>query len=178
MEIGCRNHSKHQHIFLLQSASINNSDFVEDPRFMASKFLRFDYTVWGQNCPSHMLLHLCSSLHRWTIMTKSCWVDSKDRTLSLPTRLSFLKFYYHFPPSTANGFFWTAFGFGVMDWIMIISNGTGAILGFIQMLIWLVIPSRGEVSSAEIEIQPMEEETEVDIEATVSITSNRSGSRS
>ena len=58
-----------------------------------------------------------------------------------------------------------------MDWIMIIPNGTGAILGFIQMFICLVIPSRGEVSSAEIEIQPMEEETEVDVEATASMTS-------
>ena len=65
-----------------------------------------------------------------------------------------------------------------MDWIMIIPNGTGAILGFIQMFICLVIPSRGEVSSAEIEIQPVEEETEVDVEATSSTNSKHSESRS
>ena len=38
--------------------------------------------------------------------------------------------------------FWTAFGFGVMDWFIIVPNGLGAILGFVQMMLRLVVPSR------------------------------------
>jgi hypothetical protein len=62
-----------------------------------------------------------------------------------------------------------------MDWIMIIPNGIGAILGFIQMFICFLVPSREEVSSAKIEVV---EETEVDVEATMSNTSKHSESRS
>ena len=65
-----------------------------------------------------------------------------------------------------------------MDWIIMIPQGLGAIIGFVQMFICLVVPSRGEGSSAEIEIQPLEEETEVDVEATSSINSKHTESRS
>ena len=41
--------------------------------------------------------------------------------------------------------FWTAFGFGVMDWFIIVPNGLGAILGFVQMMLRLVVPSRGNL---------------------------------
>lgn len=85
-------------------------------------------------------------------------------------------FYCHFFRSTANGVFWTAFGFGSMDWIIITPNGVGAILGFIQMFICLVIPNREKESSDKIEsqgVQLTEEEldVDVDVEATASTTS-------
>mmetsp|Transcript_32691 Transcript_32691/g.68759 ORF Transcript_32691/g.68759 Transcript_32691/m.68759 type:complete len:95 (+) Transcript_32691:95-379(+) len=82
---------------------------------------------------------------------------------------SFPCLYYHFSLSTANACFWTAFGFGVMDWIIMVPNGLGAILGFIQMFLRLVIPSREILpSSSEIE-RP--EVMDVEIEATASTKS-------
>ncbi|KAL7541174.1 hypothetical protein ACHAXR_010685, partial [Thalassiosira sp. AJA248-18] len=88
-----------------------------------------------------------SSIHRWTMLM-----------------------------NTANGCFWTAFGFGILDWLIIVPNGLGALLGFTQMFIRLIIPSR-EVfpSSREIERQGVElpagvldaaRKVGVDIEAT------------
>jgi hypothetical protein len=83
-----------------------------------------------------------------------------------------------FFPSTANGVFWTAFGFGTMDWIIITPNGVGAILGFIQIFICLVIPNREKLSSDKIESQGiqltekvLDVDVDVDVEATASTTS-------
>ena len=59
-----------------------------------------------------------------------------------------------------------------MDWIIMIPQGSGAIIGFVQMFICLVIPSRDKVFSVEIQaVQPVEEVTDVDVEATASMTS-------
>jgi len=82
-----------------------------------------------------------SSIHRWTMMM-----------------------------NTANACFWTAFGFGIMDWIIIVPNGFGAILGFIQMFLRLVVPSRETFPSGEVErqLELSGGVTDVDIEATVS----------
>ena len=44
--------------------------------------------------------------------------------------------------NTANAVFWTAFGIGIMDWIIVIPNGLGSVLGFIQVFLCLVIPNR------------------------------------
>ncbi len=44
--------------------------------------------------------------------------------------------------NTANSVFWAAFGFGVMDWWIIVPNGLGVILGGVQMVLRLIIPSR------------------------------------
>jgi len=56
-----------------------------------------------------------------------------------------------------------------MDWIIMVPNGLGAILGFIQMFLRLVIPSREILpSSSEIE-RP--EVMDVEIEATASTKS-------
>ena len=57
-----------------------------------------------------------SSIHRWTMLM-----------------------------NTANAIFWTAFGFGVMDWYILVPNGIGAILGFIQMFLRLVMPASESV---------------------------------
>lgn len=60
-----------------------------------------------------------------------------------------------------------------MDWIVIAPQAAGAIIGFIQIFICFVIPSRENASSDEIEcqaIQPVEEGTGMDIEATISMT--------
>ncbi len=58
-----------------------------------------------------------------------------------------------------------------MDWIMIIPNGVGAILGFVQIFICLVIPSREKASPGEIEIQGVHEEgTDEDVETSITST--------
>ena len=58
-----------------------------------------------------------------------------------------------------------------MDWIIMIPQGLGAIIGFVQMFICLVVPSGEKVSSVEIQaVQPVEEVTDVDVEATASMT--------
>ena len=44
--------------------------------------------------------------------------------------------------NTCTAAFLTAFGFGVKDLIIIIPNGIGAILGFIQIFLHLVVPAR------------------------------------
>eukprot|EP00581_Thalassiosira_minuscula_P011223 CAMPEP_0183722960 /NCGR_PEP_ID=MMETSP0737-20130205/14741_1 /TAXON_ID=385413 /ORGANISM="Thalassiosira miniscula, Strain CCMP1093" /LENGTH=236 /DNA_ID=CAMNT_0025953207 /DNA_START=373 /DNA_END=1083 /DNA_ORIENTATION=- len=74
-----------------------------------------------------------SSIHRWTMLT-----------------------------NTMNACFWTAFGFGIMDWFIIVPNGLGAILSFIQIFLRIVVPSR-EISSSS-----SDEVTDGDIEATKS----------
>ncbi|KAL7463538.1 hypothetical protein ACHAXS_003896 [Conticribra weissflogii] len=45
--------------------------------------------------------------------------------------------------NTMNGIFWTAFGFGTVDYFISVPNGLGAILGFVQMFLCLVMPRRG-----------------------------------
>jgi solute carrier family 50 protein (sugar transporter) len=50
--------------------------------------------------------------------------------------------------NTANAVFWTAFGFGVLDWFIIVPNGLGAILGFVQMVLRMVVPSRDLFASS------------------------------
>ncbi len=44
--------------------------------------------------------------------------------------------------NTANAVFWTAFGFGTWDWFIIFPNGLGAVLGGVQMVLRLIVPSR------------------------------------
>lgn len=51
--------------------------------------------------------------------------------------------------NTANACFWTAFGFGILDWFIIVPNGLGAILGFIQMFLRLVVPSKDIFAAAD-----------------------------
>jgi hypothetical protein len=55
MEVDHRNHSKHQHIFLLRSASIDDSDCVQDPRFVASSLLRSDNSTRSESPFSHVV---------------------------------------------------------------------------------------------------------------------------
>lgn len=75
--------------------------------------------------------------------------------------------------NTANAVFWTAFGFGIMDWIIVIPNGLGAILGFIQVFLCFVIPRRGEAPFAPAHMAA-EEATDSDVEATASTASTNS----
>ncbi len=60
-----------------------------------------------------------------------------------------------------------------MDWIIMIPQGSGAIIGFVQMFICLVIPSREKVFSVDFQAVQASggEVTGVDVEATASMTS-------
>jgi solute carrier family 50 protein (sugar transporter) len=42
--------------------------------------------------------------------------------------------------NTTNAVFWTAFGIGTLDWFIIVPNGLGAILGFVQMILRMIVP--------------------------------------
>lgn len=69
-----------------------------------------------------------SSIHRWTMLM-----------------------------NTANATFWTAFGFGVTDYFIMIPNGIGTVLGAVQMILCFVVPKR----------EVLEETTEtIDVELT------------
>ena len=60
-----------------------------------------------------------------------------------------------------------------MDYIIMVPNGLGAILGFIQMFLRLVVPS-GDTSPSEIETQVDDKSegfADVDIEATTASAS-------
>ncbi|KAL9182092.1 hypothetical protein ACHAXT_012435 [Thalassiosira profunda] len=84
-----------------------------------------------------------SSIHRWTMLM-----------------------------NTANAIFWTAFGFGVMDWYILVPNGIGAILGFAQMFLRLVMPASESVDQ---DAELPNGVADRDIEATAS-ASTQSGS--
>ena len=51
--------------------------------------------------------------------------------------------------NTSNAVFWTAFGFGVWDWFILIPNGLGCILGAIQIFLQLVLPNKSKASNIE-----------------------------
>lgn len=42
--------------------------------------------------------------------------------------------------NTANGIFWAAYGFAVMDYYIFIPNGVGALLGFVQFALYMIFP--------------------------------------
>ena len=52
--------------------------------------------------------------------------------------------------NTANAVFWTAFGFGTRDWFIVVPNGLGALLGFVQMMLRLAVPSRDTASASSL----------------------------
>ncbi len=66
------------------------------------------------------------------------------------------------PHSTVNACFWTAFGIGVMDKVIIIPNGLGAALGAIQMFLCLVAPRREILASGDTEVQDSHDLVEID----------------
>jgi hypothetical protein len=55
--------------------------------------------------------------------------------------------------STLNASFWTAFGFGIMDMVLLIPNGLGALLGFVQIFLCMIAPRRDILTSGETEVQ-------------------------
>jgi len=60
-----------------------------------------------------------SSIHRWTMLM-----------------------------NTANASFWTAFGIGTKDYFILVPNGIGTVLGGIQMILCVIVPSRTVRSSS------------------------------
>lgn len=80
--------------------------------------------------------------------------------------------------NTACAIFWTAFGFGTWDWFIIVPNGLGAILGFIQMFLRLIIPNREALSTAaDNEVNDIESSVGDDIKATTSASTGEASSR-
>ncbi|KAL7441431.1 hypothetical protein ACHAXH_006333 [Discostella pseudostelligera] len=55
--------------------------------------------------------------------------------------------------NTLNASFWTAFGFGIMDMVLLIPNGLGALLGFVQIFLCMIAPRRDILTSGETEVQ-------------------------
>lgn len=51
--------------------------------------------------------------------------------------------------NTANGVFWTAYGFAVLDYFIFVPNGLGALLGFVQILLYLLFPRVQSTSTNE-----------------------------
>jgi len=70
--------------------------------------------------------------------------------------------------NTSNAVFWTAFGFGTMDWFILIPNGLGCLLGAIQIFLQLVLPYKNKASEelvtddievgATSDVKPVDEE--------------------
>jgi hypothetical protein len=50
--------------------------------------------------------------------------------------------------NTANASFWTAFGIGTKDYFILVPNGIGTVLGGIQMILCVIVPSRTVRSSS------------------------------
>ena len=67
--------------------------------------------------------------------------------------------------NTANAVFWTAFGIGTLDWFIIVPNGLGAILGFVQMILRMIVPV-ASVEEAESSLPKRELELGVDTDMT------------
>ena len=80
--------------------------------------------------------------------------------------------------NTACAIFWMAFGFGTWDWFIIVPNGLGAILGFIQMFLRLIIPNREALSTAaDNEVNDIESSVGDDIKATTSTSTGEASLR-
>jgi solute carrier family 50 protein (sugar transporter) len=62
--------------------------------------------------------------------------------------------------NTTNAVFWTAFGIGTLDWFIIVPNGLGAILGFVQMILRMIVP----VARVEKEMEEESSSLEGDLE--------------
>ena len=45
--------------------------------------------------------------------------------------------------NTANGVFWAAYGLAVLDPYVALPNGLGALLGVVQMILWVIFPRNG-----------------------------------
>ena len=74
--------------------------------------------------------------------------------------------------NTSNAVFWTAFGFGVWDWFILIPNGLGCILGAIQIFLQLVLPNKSKASDVELVSDDIEVVAEVNkaVDATAGVT--------
>jgi solute carrier family 50 protein (sugar transporter) len=69
--------------------------------------------------------------------------------------------------NTANASFWTAFGIGTKDYFVLVPNGIGAVLGVIQMILCLLVPSQAATTSSTNESGFIEK---VDIELSANAT--------
>lgn len=58
--------------------------------------------------------------------------------------------------NTANASFWTAFGIGTKDYFIFVPNGIGTVLGGIQMILCVIVPSRTVTSSSTSESASVE----------------------
>ena len=61
--------------------------------------------------------------------------------------------------NTSNAVFWAAFGIGVMDWIIVVPGSIGAILGFIQIFLRLVVPSSSTFATSSNAIETTADES-------------------
>ena len=61
--------------------------------------------------------------------------------------------------NTSNAVFWAAFGFGVWDWIIVVPGSIGAILGFIQIFLRLVVPSSSTFATSSNAIETTADES-------------------
>ena len=50
--------------------------------------------------------------------------------------------------NTANGVFWAAYGIAVLDPYVALPNGLGALLGVVQMILWVIFPRGGDNANA------------------------------
>eukprot|EP00956_Cyclotella_meneghiniana_P024713 scaffold50014_cov66-Cyclotella_meneghiniana.AAC.5 len=101
------------------------------------------------------------------VITTICFLDVDQRTKELIVGITVninLLFFYGAPLSTiftvlktrdsasihkwtmllntANATFWTAFGFGTLDYFIMVPNGIGVVFGIIQMILCVVVPSK------------------------------------
>ena len=61
--------------------------------------------------------------------------------------------------NTSNAIFWAAFGFGVRDWIIVVPGSIGAMLGFIQIFLRLVVPSSSTFATSSNAIETTADES-------------------
>ena len=61
--------------------------------------------------------------------------------------------------NTSNAVFWAAFCIGVMDWIIVVPGSIGAILGFIQIFLRLVVPSSSTFATSSNAIETTADES-------------------
>ena len=78
--------------------------------------------------------------------------NRNSATLHVPTMLT----------NTANGVFWTCYGFAVLDYFIYVPNGLGALFGGIQIFLYMVFPrnesngndSRGATAAGGTQSEP------------------------
>ncbi len=151
MEVVYWYHCEHQHFVFLRGTSDDYSNSFEDAGFEV--ILLFSLGI----LTLELRANVATMYYQLNTQADNDNEVSLDRccvnccTISQIRHTDTTLTYSILAESTVNACFWTAFGIGIMDLVILIPNGLGAILGFIQVFLCLIAPRKEILVSGETE---------------------------